>query len=563
LRVSWPLRLHDWEPHHPEDSHSPRSYTKGPRLPATMAIPTPLYGALLTAIFAIYSQLHFSGISPTAHPLPWTNPKRPFFLHEALLAQLLTFLALWLPFERKFLSAVFLPPLFAVYWTLLGSGALSPAVGYAVGTFIAAMGMKALELLVFRLVSSMKLASESNSKPTEAIPTSPIRRAGWVFELQHCLRGVGWNWGGVYTRGWEQKEALSKPRWLLRRVIRGAVMYTWIDFLVYWIHEIDTDYFLPSGHATGLTAPPAGVPYASLFAIQQTPNPRHWGKPKDLSKMSALLGLDLSTLLPSSPLFWQTIRTLFSASAMWTAISGLCTVVALIFVFVGCILGSSTGFRNRWLDPRSWPDAFGDWGAGDWKGVCRFWGRGWHGLFRTIFTAPVDGAIRVLGLNPRGSAAKGLRVTVPFAMSALLHVAGAWTQSFGGWGTARFFLLQPIGCILEMIVEKGYRKFLRPRRPGTVYRLVEGVVVYGMTIMWFTATSESFFEDYRWGGLWRVEPIPFSPYRYMRGEYWTVWMTHPDLLGGRGWWRWVTEQEAVELLPGWLGEWAEYAVVVV
>lgn len=121
---------------------------------------------------------------------------------------------------------------------------------------------------------------------------------------------------------------------------------------------------------------------------------------------------------------------------------------------------------------------------------------------------------------------------MPFAISGGLHFAGCYTQSGGGWGSVRFFLLQPVGILLERIFLHIYRRFVPASMRSAV---LETALPYLWTLAWFTAVSPSFFDEYRHGGVWAVEPVPFSVFRGARGDGWWHWGQSPD---GRDWWRW-------------------------
>ena len=68
-------------------------------------------------------------------------------------------------------------------------------------------------------------------------------------------------------------------------------------------------------------------------------------------------------------------------------------------------------------------------------------------------------------------------------------------------------------------------------------QVAEKVAMYLWAVLWFVVTSGALFEEYRWSGFWSVEPLPFSFWRWMRGERWAVWATAP---GERSWWRWAS-----------------------
>jgi hypothetical protein len=483
-------------------------------------MPRILHGALLAALYAVYLHLHITGVSPTSQPLPWSTPRRPLLLHEFLLPQLLLFLALTLPITSAVAAAIFLPPICASLWALLGAGSSSPALGYAAGTFVAVYLLKSLEVLIFRdaRLRFRRFAVCGNERAGGPAPADTAGGAGWALEIMHSLRGPGWNWCIPCPR----TPRYSRTRWILTRLLRGLVVWAWLDFLVYYVRTADRDFFLPKGHATGFLPPDGGVPYPALFTpgtkpLLDYPPPLGFPAMPADARMKRLYQLALLAL-----------RTLLGASAIFAAIEGMYTATALIFVVVGLLVGSSPGWKARWFAPEAWPDAFGrDFG----HGVRGFWGRGWHGLFRSLFTAPAHWVVSVLGIEGT-TAAKTLHLIIPFVCSAILHFAGCWTQAFGGWGAARFFLLQPLGIVVESLLMRGRRRWW---------------AWYLWATVWFVVTAVPFFEEYRWGGLWVVEPIPAS---VMRGRT-DLWTTQP---GGRAWWRWARPGEG-----GWAGE---YAVVI-
>ncbi|KAI5854713.1 hypothetical protein BZA05DRAFT_466843 [Tricharina praecox] len=507
------------------------------------SISTPVYCALIAGIYGVYAHFEFFGLTS---PLPWSQPKQPLLLHAFLLPQTLLLAALCTPLARKPVAAVFLPPILASFWHLLGTGASSSAFGYAIGTATAFMLFKTLEVLVFRDVRGTYRryptcggehrrthTPDDGEGDSEAYPATIFARATWALDLMHALRGVGWNW---CVRLPVSRPTGSRTRWLLRRVARGAAMLAWLDVLVWYVRVVDRGFFVPQGVAMGFE-PGEGVPYPSLFAgstkpLMTYPVPAGFPAMPEGGWVRVVYAAALHAL-----------RTLLGASAMYTTISGMYTAVALLCVLSGAVLGLPyplpSGFPARWLAPEAWPDAFGSWRDGDFgAGVRGWWGRGWHGLFRCAFTAPAGWLVQELRLAPSGGVAALLYATVPFAASAALHFAGCWTQSNGGFGAARFFLLQPLGILLEAAVARGWR------RVGGHVPWLEKASPYVWTTVWMCVTSTSFFEDYRWGGVWTVEPIPFS---VIRGRT-DLWVSKQD----SGWLvRWVDSAEQGGVMGSW------------
>lgn len=96
----------------------------------------------------------------------------------------------------------------------------------------------------------------------------------------------------------------------------------------------------------------------------------------------------------------------------------------------------------------------------------------------------------------------------------------------------RFFLLQPVGIVLERIFLYIYRRFV----PSNIRsKTLEKAASYLWVLVWFIAVSRSFFDEYRYGAVWIVEPVPFSVFRGFAGSGWWHWGTSLD---GRVWWRW-------------------------
>lgn len=135
-------------------------------------------------------------------------------------------------------------------------------------------------------------------------------------------------------------------------------------------------------------------------------------------------------------------------------------------------------------------------------------------------------------MRKNGISATAVRLVMPFVMSGGLHFAGCYCQNGGGWGAVQFFLLQPLGIALEQTLLYVYRRFAPS---STRSKRLETAVPYLWALIWFTAVSPSFFDEYRYGGVWAVEPIPFSVFQGASGRGWWYWGTSLD---GRGWWRW-------------------------
>lgn len=497
--------------------------------------------------------------------------KGPLLLHEITLPSTLLVIALCIPHQSWLITSIFLPAILAAHYRLLQTTSSNPSFGYFVGTYVAMHTLITLNLLVFsnprrdfrRLIPAYCATTNGVANGTkekafkepiqkgEGYPQdSLLRRLGWVIELTQVSRGIGWNWQIRPIPSTDPRELTSVRVFFRRRIVRLSMILLWLDFLCWLMRDLDGAYFLPEGNA--FHNPDTYIPlYRSLWSKpwkkQEFPPPKGFpaipqGEDKWLARGAYIL-------------FLRTMRAIFSASAMYSTINAPYTIKSVIAASMGCIfgLGEPGGWRSRWLDWRSWPDIFGGWRQGDWgHGILGWWGTAWHSIFKNVcnlpllnlfcsqqliiglqsFTAPGRFIISNLSLRKNGPAATAVNFITPFLMSGALHFAGSYSQSGGGWGCVRFFLLQPFGIASERTFLYVYRRFA----PSSLRsKVLEKYVPYLWTVAWFTIVSPSFFDEYRYGGVWSVEPIPLSVFRGMSGNGWWHWGPSND---GRVWWMW-------------------------
>ena len=131
-----------------------------------------------------------------------------------------------------------------------------------------------------------------------------------------------------------------------------------------------------------------------------------------------------------------------------------------------------------------------------------------------------------------------LLLWAPFAVSAVLHYGAAVTRGCPGAAVAGFFMWQPVGMLVEREVG------LLVRLDG--WKRTRVCVSWVWTVAWLVWSSRRFWEGFGEGGLWGMEPVPVSAWRWAGGEGAWRWegvggryarpeMGEGNALGGWGW----------------------------
>ncbi|KAJ5176962.1 uncharacterized protein N7482_002839 [Penicillium canariense] len=214
--------------------------------------------------------------------------------------------------------------------------------------------------------------------------------------------------------------------------------------------------------------------------------------------------------------------------------------VALVFVTSFnpiCFLGLSLAFpkasRRLTRAPldASWlyADSFGPFlSAVLDHGLAGCWGRWWHQLFRYGFTTA---ARWILSWLPTRWATN-LRVkrithiVIAFALSGFVHACGSHTQFTNTHpfsGPFLFFSLQSVAIILENIFKTAiFPKLPLANTPRWLRRTANAVFVF----LWLFYSGAFIADDFARGGLWLMEPVPFSLLRGLGLAYdkgWRCW----------------------------------------
>lgn len=340
--------------------------------------------------------------------------------------------------------------------------------------------------------------------------SSFVERLDWVADIFTQFRGIGWNWqlsalppiprklreqlgddashdsdvGRDGTRRYTSKSELLRVK--LQIFVLG---YLALDFLkVITIHD-------PYFWGWTESAPPAWL--SRLF----------WDN-------AVLLRCyrELTSLL----IIYTVLMTIFAGGPLF---------------FVGLLGKERIGVRGEvWM----YPDIWGSFRNILDTGLPGFWGGWWHQAFRYAFQSISARFIDSTGLDRRTHKGRFLQVFVAFCLSGFLHASGSYSQ-LGQTRPLRgpflFFVLQPFGIAIQTLSAQWLRHAgISQKTPKLIRQLVN--LTY--TAFWLYHTGRLLCNDFAQGGLWMIEPVPFSPLRALGlgtpHDGWWCW--------GGSWVRW-------------------------
>lgn len=149
------------------------------------------------------------------------------------------------------------------------------------------------------------------------------------------------------------------------------------------------------------------------------------------------------------------------------------------------------------------------------NGLAGCWGRWWHQLFRYGFVATARWLLSLLParLGKDSRVKPVVYALVAFSMSGFVHASGSYTQirhTRPLSGPFLFFFMQGVAIIVENI----FKTMILPRlplanAPRWLRRITNAVVVF----CWLLYSGPFIADDFARGGLWVMEPLPFSPLR--------------------------------------------------
>ena len=110
-----------------------------------------------------------------------------------------------------------------------------------------------------------------------------------------------------------------------------------------------------------------------------------------------------------------------------------------------------------------------------------------HQSFRRPFTSIPSYLLHsLLRLSPSSPLTQSLSLFLTFGLSALLHAFSSFVMARTGLGSLKFFLIQPVGIILEQIVSNGVKGGSRKLR---------NAIGYAWTAAWLGYWCPWFFDE--------------------------------------------------------------------
>jgi hypothetical protein len=199
-----------------------------------------------------------------------------------------------------------------------------------------------------------------------------------------------------------------------------------------------------------------------------------------------------------------------------TSFCAIILALEMVFMLAPLILSLILGPKILGLRGEAWqyPTQFGYFYSNvSHKGLAGLWGGWWHQFFRSIFTAPMNFLIDNGYVDRKSTLAKFLGLVFAFGISGVLHAAGSITQipDTQPWHLFYFFALQAVGIALQTNI-----KILRDGESANLL----------FTTAWLLSTGWLIADDFARGGIWLLEPVPVSFFRWWLGD------------AGDSWWCW-------------------------
>lgn len=397
----------------------------------------------------------------------------------------------------------------------------------------------------------------------QSYPTNSTfwHRLRWNADLLTNFRGSGWSWriSGLPSLPLQVQEPLSRtsasssstedsikdvpvshigiqrydslPPLLKHNVLFLIRHYLTIDLILTLMHH--DPYFYSGVHST-----PAPSYLASVLAY-----------------------------LPHAlvPVLVKIYRLLLSMLMVSTCLKFACALGPPTFCYL--LSASSSPLRNAPYpfnklafmtissSPWLYPDAFGPYSNVLSRGLAGWWGAWWHQLFRFAFQSAGEFAVDGVGVDRKSMLGKVVQAIVVFFVSGCVHASGSLmlsARSEGAkpvTGAMLFFMVQPIGIMIEMGVRAWWKQATRGQEKDKETEKkalpvwVLGAVRFVWVHVWFYFTAGLLVDDFARSGVWTFEPLSVSIFRGLgmgvQGDGWWCWGGGAMTWwydGGHRWW---------------------------
>ncbi|KAJ5146291.1 uncharacterized protein N7515_000855 [Penicillium bovifimosum] len=476
---------------------------------------------------------------------------KPLFLYQVVMLTILPLIGLVIPrskggqYVRKGLFVVFLATAMEIW---MNRRATTGGNGYMVGLMTAWWLVWNATLFVFtdiehdfrrierkpldvrpqggaKMKNNAVEKSLQSSNPTcqgssdklvwQPYPAEFSHRLDWCAGLFFNMRGPEWNWRAPhlgplpkpihaqlhsgFTEKIEAQEPSSYPSG--RDRLRAAFRTFFICYLGLDILKVIV--LMPDPFFRGLASADSSSPFPFFLA-------------------------DISV----HPVLAQLCHNIYSALGVYVAFE--CVTSLNPIFFLGLSLAFPNGAKKLTAAPLGAPwlysSTFGPFLIPILDhGLAGCWGRWWHQVFRHGFMVS---ARWILSLLPVGLASNRQvrRITylmVAFCLSGFVHACGSLTQiaeTRPVSGTFLFFAVQGVAIMAEQV----FKTSIFPKLPlaGTP-RWLRRTAIFVFVFSWLMASGGLIADDFSKGGLWLMEPVPFSPLRGLglglQGQRWVCW----------------------------------------
>lgn len=339
-------------------------------------------------------------------------------------------------------------------------------------------------------------------------PSTIRNRLDWVADVFCSFRGVGWNW---------QISGIPPPPKAIERQLHLSVDNDRSEDVT-WSRSGIRRYSSRDGLLRAVVAKMI-VGYLALDVIVAIMHNDAYF----LGHMDAAPPHYLPIYLQNTYIFVKYYRLIVGLVGMYAALTQAFNLGPFFFsILLGPELIGARG--EPWMNP---PDMFGSYSNVFDHGLAGWWGGWWHQTFRYSFEA-VAGKLRsALNVDQRSEAGKAISMFTAFFLSGCLHAAGSYTQlgeTRPLMGPFRFFLLQPLGILLQMFLSRQLARVgIQQRTPKALRKVVNFVYVHA----WGYFTAPLLIDDFAKGGVFLFEPIAISPLRALgfgaKDDTWYCW----------------------------------------